>query len=135
MKGAAPQVLLRLSAAISSLRSHPVASPALFMSSKAAATAASAAAAGPASVSLLKRPQLLSLYKAILRAAATFPSSKRKGIIRDIKQDWRDNRTLADPNKLHDEHTRAVNGLRTLQQYTTLNTANSSAWNLHLGRH
>jgi hypothetical protein len=83
---------------------------------------------------LLKRAQLLSLYKAILRSAATFPSSKRKGIIRDIKADWRDHRDWTDPIKLHTEHTRAVDGLRMLQQYSSLNTKNSSAWNLHLGR-
>jgi hypothetical protein len=110
------------------------AASAIASSGRAAGSAAAGAGAAASPPVLLKRAQLLSLYKAILRSAATFPSSKRKGIIRDIKADWRDHRDWTDPIKLHTEHTRAVDGLRMLQQYSSLNTKNSSAWNLHLGR-
>jgi len=102
------------------------------MSGKAVSSAASAAAAATKEITLLSRPQLLSLYKQILRSAATFPSSKRRGIIRSIKLDWRDGAKLTDRQKLHAEHTRAVDGLRSLRQYQPLSTSNTGAWNLEL---
>jgi hypothetical protein len=92
-----------------------------------------AAAPGVAKLALLSRASLLTLYKQILRSAETFPSSKRRGIIRDIKLDWRDGARLTDEATTHAAHTRAVDGLKMLQQYTTLKSANTHTWTLQLG--
>ena len=95
----------------------------------------SGAAAGPVKeLALLPRSALLSLYRSTLRHAAIFPSSKRRGIIRDIKLDWRQNAKLTDREVCHREQSRAVDGLKVLQQYVTLRSSNTSTWTLQLGR-
>lgn len=85
------------------------------------------------SVALLPRSTLLSLYRTILRHAAVFPSSKRRGIVRDIKLDFREGRAITDPDQCHAAQTKAVDGLKMLQQYVHLHTDNSRAWTLSLG--
>lgn len=85
------------------------------------------------SIALLPRATILSLYRSILRHAAQFPSTKRKGIIRDIKLDFRQSAALTDAERCHAEQTRAVDGLKMLQKYVNLNTSNSGAWTLQLG--
>lgn len=92
--------------------------------------------AGGTAIALLPPSTLLSLYRTTLRHAAVFPSSKRKGIIRDIRLDWRAGRLLdreAQSEKCHEAQTKAIDGLKLLKQYVNLNTANSGTWSLSLG--
>lgn len=88
----------------------------------------------PAPPALLSRSAMLSLYRLVLRHAAVFPSSKRKGILREIRADFRANASISDAHKAHAAQTRAVDGLHHLRQYSQLNSANRGAWNLQLGQ-
>ena len=92
--------------------------------------------AGGAVVALLPPSTLLALYRTTLRHAAVFPSSKRKGIIRDIRLDWRSGKHLdreKQREECHRAQTKAVDGLKMLKQYVNLNTMNSGTWSLSLG--
>src|SRR4051812_23238300 len=98
------------------------------VSSAAIAVAAVGPAASAAPLALLPRSALLSLYRSTLRHAARFPSSKRKGIVRDIRLDWRQGAALSEAERCHAAQTRAVDGLKMLRQYVNLNTRNSGTW-------
>lgn len=63
------------------------------------------------------RESLLKLYKQILRACETYPSRNRKGIYQAIREEWRDNRSLADPKKLDQQISVAYKGLQQLRQF------------------
>jgi LYR motif-containing protein 4 len=82
------------------------------------------------------RPALLKLYKELLRSAATFPSKNRARIYQEIRSEWRVNRHLEDPNKLHKELSVAYKGLQQLRQYDersmTGGKIGSSSWSVTL---
>ncbi|WIA22709.1 hypothetical protein OEZ86_009672 [Tetradesmus obliquus] len=64
-----------------------------------------------------QQQSMLQLYRHILKAAKHFPSVKKHSIIKTIKDEFRENRALTDPEKV--KHCRAVaeRGLSDLQAY------------------
>merc|ERR1711865_45939 len=51
-------------------------------------------------VALLTRSETLSLYRALLRSALTFPSMRRASIVTDIRTEFRDHAGVTDPVQL-----------------------------------
>jgi len=82
------------------------------------------------------RHDLLVLYKKLLRSAATFPSRNRTGIYEAIRQEWRDNASCQDADKLRQEIARAYKGLEQLRQFDvgtmTGGQVQSPNWNVQL---
>ncbi|PNW73934.1 hypothetical protein CHLRE_13g578800v5 [Chlamydomonas reinhardtii] len=62
-------------------------------------------------------PGVLHLYRHILKAAKYFPSKKRTSIIREIKEEFRSNKTLSDPDRIAHCRVLAERGLSDLQAY------------------
>jgi hypothetical protein len=69
------------------------------------------------SVAMNSSKALLQLYKKLLRSAATYPSKNRLGIYQAIREEWRDHKTLENPEKLDKQITIAYKGLEQLRQY------------------
>mmetsp|Transcript_4867 Transcript_4867/g.7603 ORF Transcript_4867/g.7603 Transcript_4867/m.7603 type:complete len:87 (-) Transcript_4867:543-803(-) len=73
----------------------------------------------------------LLLYRHILKAAATFPSKNRLGLISDIKLEFREAAQLKDAGELKKKIAIAKDGLDRLSAYTGLKK-NSSEWDVTL---
>ena len=73
----------------------------------------------------------LTLYRHILKAARTFPSRNRAGIIEDIKLEFRENRAVTDAAALRAKIALANDGLDRMRAYTGLDSG-SSAWDVSL---
>jgi hypothetical protein len=63
------------------------------------------------------RSDLLALYRALLRSAATFPSRNRAGLIAEIKAEWRANAGLAPGPERDAKVALAADGVRQMQAY------------------
>ena len=79
----------------------------------------------------LDRVNVPRLYRSILKAAQTFPSIKRDGMIADIKNDFRVNKGATDPEQLQNLIDVALNGLQQLQMYTDQDP-NEPNWSIKL---
>ena len=73
----------------------------------------------------------LHLYRAIIKAAKTFPSIKRVKILEEIRLGFRENRGLADKAKLAEALSVATKGLQQLSQYSSLPKNRSSNWSVN----
>lgn len=76
---------------------------------------------------------VLLLYRHILKAATTFPSSNRQGIIIEIKHEFREARSVTDEAELLKRRKVAIDGLKTLESFSTLDKS-SLDWEVHLGK-
>lgn len=87
-------------------------------------------------VSGSSRKDLLNLYKKLLRSAATYPSKNRQGIYQAIREEWRDNASLQDAEKIRTEISLAYKGLEQLRQFdvATMTGGNTQSpnWSVQL---
>ena len=74
------------------------------------------------------RAQILSLYRRILFAAARFPSKNRATVYAEIRDEFRRNATLAEP-EAGEAVALARQSLRQLEQYTNM-TRSSGNWEI-----
>jgi LYR motif-containing protein 4 len=83
-----------------------------------------------APVAVVGELSMRALYKHVLRAAKSFPSVKKAGIIREIRTEFRANKDLTDPLQI--QHCRAVaeRGLSDMQAYG--GAVQSQNFDLHL---
>lgn len=79
----------------------------------------------------MDRARKLILYKHILRAAQSFPSVKREGIIDEIRVTFRLNMHLTDPQEIHKCLSVATKGLSQLSMYSNL-PRKSSNWSVSM---
>jgi Complex 1 protein (LYR family) len=82
------------------------------------------------------RKALLKVYKQLLRSAETYPSSNRKGIYKAIREEWRENASMA-PEEARVKVSLAYKGLSQLRQFdestmTGGNPNNANNWNVQL---
>lgn len=70
------------------------------------------------------RQDILRLYRCTLKAAQKFPSIKREAIIRDIKEEFRKNMLLKDPNRIKEEIAVGVRSLEQLLEFAGLDQKN-----------
>lgn len=77
--------------------------------------------------------EVVRLYRRILKLAAQYPSIKRGAIIREIKLEFHENKTLTDSDKILDKVQSARQGIVELSQYTNLNPS-SMTWKVDVGR-
>lgn len=75
---------------------------------------------------------VLALYRAILKNARFYPSSKRDGIIREVKALFHEHKDLTDGAKIVKELQQARIGLQELEQYAPANLEASGEWKLTL---
>lgn len=73
----------------------------------------------------------LRLYRHLLKAAARYPSVKRQQILTGIKDEFRENMFLEDPNELKKKIKVAEEGLDQIRMYTDLDNKTTD-WSLHL---
>jgi len=66
------------------------------------------------------RKDLLSLYRKLLRSAATYPSKNRDGIYQAIREEWRDHVKQQDAEKIRKQIAVAYKGLEQLRQFDVL---------------
>ena len=74
------------------------------------------------------RAQILSLYRRILFAAARFPSKNRANVYAEIRDEFRRNATLAEP-EAGEAVALARQSLRQLEAYTTM-TRSTGNWEI-----
>lgn len=74
----------------------------------------------------------LRLYKDILFAAKSFPSSKRAKIVQEIRSSFRANASMQKPEDIQRELDVALKGLSQLSMYIDLKKDRSTAWAVHL---
>jgi hypothetical protein len=74
----------------------------------------------------VKRTELLSLYRQIIKNAKQFPSKNRLRILKEIRLEFRENKNLTDPIKINVEISKAQKGLEQLLVYTNL--PNTDSW-------
>ena len=79
----------------------------------------------------MSRVEVLRLYRAVLRAAARFPSKKRAFIIEDIKVEFREGAVVTDATLVQRRIAVAQDGLVRLRQYSGLEGA-ASNWDVSL---
>jgi hypothetical protein len=77
------------------------------------------------------RVEVLRLYRAVLRAAARFPSKKRASIIEDIKLEFREGAVVTDAALVQRRLAVAHDGLVRLRQYSGLERA-ATDWDVSL---
>ena len=87
-----------------------------------------AAATVTATALMSGRAQILSLYRRILFAAARFPSKNRANVYAEIRDEFRRNATLAEP-EAGEAVALARQSLRQLEQYTNM-TRSSGNWEI-----
>ena len=80
---------------------------------------------------MTSRTDVLRLYRAILRAAARFPSKKRASIIEDIKLEFREGAVVREPAAVQRRLAVAHDGLVRLRQYSGLERA-ATDWDVTL---
>ena len=85
-------------------------------------------AAATATAPMSGRAQILSLYRRILFAAARFPSKNRANVYAEIRDEFRRNATLAEP-EAGEAVALARQSLRQLEAYTTM-TRSSGNWEI-----
>jgi len=74
----------------------------------------------PFSNGVMPKRNVLHLYRRILKAAATFPSIKREGIIKDIKIEFRENSIESDQAKVAVFHQTAQRSYSQLLTFCNL---------------
>jgi len=74
---------------------------------------------------------VLRLYRNVLKAAQRYPSVKRDQLIADIKEEFRSNKYIQDPEELQKKIKIAQEGLGQLKMYTELDRS-SNEWSLSL---
>lgn len=72
--------------------------------------------------------EVLVLYKRILKAAESFPSIKRKDIIRDIKAEFREHKELSNPAVVHEKMAVARRSLEELESYVAMDSVSDGNW-------
>lgn len=77
-------------------------------------------------------PNVLSLYRNVLRAAKHFPSKKRAGIIQGIRLEFRANKGLTDADKIQKCLATAQRGLSDLQAYLPQNSQSAEGISITL---
>lgn len=75
----------------------------------------------------------LRLYRRILTLAKKYPSIKREAIIQDIRTEFRENRSLEDPEKIAVQHNLATQGLEQLKMFTELNPMKAN-WSVDVAK-
>jgi hypothetical protein len=75
--------------------------------------------------------ETLNLYRLILRSAKRFPSIKRHKIVEEIRQGFRENRTLPEGNERESALSVAIKGLQQLNMYSNL-PKNAREWSVDL---
>ena len=75
--------------------------------------------------------ELRRLYRELLHEARRFPSTKRAGIVADLRVEWREKALVRDPGRIAQAIEVAVRGLATLRKYTSLDLR-ASAWSVQL---
>jgi LYR motif-containing protein 4 len=85
------------------------------------------------------KSQLLSLYRKLLRSAATFPSKNRAGLYQSIRAEWRDHAHWTaeeHATKINRQIQLAYQGLTQLRQFDknvmTGGNVGSASWNVTL---
>lgn len=71
---------------------------------------------------------VLHVYRRILKAAAAFPSIKRKDIIQEIKATFREHRALKDPEVIDEKMRVARRSLEELESYVSMNASTDGHW-------
>ncbi len=79
------------------------------------------------------RSRVLSLYRVLLKEAKRFPSIKKEGIYQDIRAEFRENASSADPVKVAQFVEIAEQSLFTMLKYTRLEK-NAPAWQVELAQ-
>ena len=77
------------------------------------------------------RPQILTLYRHLLRHAKVFPSTKRAAIFSDIRLEFRERATLRAPSAVAEAWEVGVRGLDTMKKYTSLDKK-APTWSINL---
>jgi len=80
----------------------------------------------------MSTPNVLHLYRQILRAAERYPSVKRPKIIQGIKLEFREKKNLDSQAEIANAIKEADDGLVALRKYSTLVSNKSSEWNWNL---
>jgi len=63
---------------------------------------------------------LLTLYRQLIRSARVYPSANRVSMVRQIRKDFKQNRTLTKPKDIAAAVEEGINALNNLHQYTKL---------------
>lgn len=71
------------------------------------------------------------LYRHVLKAATRFPSKNRDSIIVEIKQEFRDSRSVTDSKEVARRRALALDGLRKLETYSNIDKT-SNAWEVYM---
>lgn len=71
--------------------------------------------------------EVLQLYRQIIKHAKVFPSKNRLRILKEIRAEFKENKSLTDPSKVKVEWDKANKGLSQLTMYTSLNPT-ASHW-------
>lgn len=79
----------------------------------------------------MQKPDLLLLYRNIIRHAKIFPSKNRLGILKEIREEFRMNKNLTDEHEIRIEIEKAQKGLSQLSMYTNLRTE-AGPWVINL---
>jgi hypothetical protein len=66
----------------------------------------------------LPHPNLVALYRRMLKAATVFPSRNRAGLLAEIKAEWRVSAGLGEGPEADAKRALAADGLRQLEAYT-----------------
>jgi hypothetical protein len=77
--------------------------------------------------------EVLSLYRQIIKHAKVFPSKNRLRILKEIRAEFKDNKSLTDQSKILIEWDKATKGLSQLTMYTSLNRS-ASSWVVELDK-
>lgn len=85
----------------------------------------------------MSTPNLLSVYKQILRSASRYPSKNRDRLYKSIQEEFRENANVTDSEKVKKCHELAFQGLSQLRQFdpgtmTKSGEKNSPNWDVHL---
>jgi hypothetical protein len=79
------------------------------------------------------RIDTLRLYRNIIKSAKVFPSIKRNKILAEIRLEFRENKSITDPEKRGKFISIAIKGLEQLSMYSDLPKA-SSNWTVNLDK-
>lgn len=61
---------------------------------------------------------VVKVYRSILRAAKTFPSRNKEGMIAEIKTEFRSNKDVSDPEKVEEMRKLAMQSLEQLRSWS-----------------
>eukprot|EP00287_Rhodomonas_sp_CCMP768_P010112 CAMPEP_0196734520 /NCGR_PEP_ID=MMETSP1091-20130531/13235_1 /TAXON_ID=302021 /ORGANISM="Rhodomonas sp., Strain CCMP768" /LENGTH=159 /DNA_ID=CAMNT_0042078039 /DNA_START=16 /DNA_END=490 /DNA_ORIENTATION=+ len=71
-----------------------------------------------------------SVYRQLLRAASRYPSRKKDMIYEDIRQDFRDHKSVTDKTKLYRYRSQAVSGLAGMLQLVETQADQDKDWEI-----